>query len=347
MGPKAEVPLAPNRSFFHAESTLGDLPVTFPRENVISVETMSMIFNRLQKNHDRLNPWAQKMGYEAYRLYDWDIPEYPFFVDLYGSHIVVSDKSRGNERDEKHLKELKNSLKEIFEIPEERTHIKERRKKGPDSQYQKLGSKKVLLQVQEGALRFQVNLSDYLDTGLFLDHRPLREWLQQLNQKFGGGARVLNLFCYTGSLSVAAAKAGAWVTSLDLSKTYLDWAQENFRINSLSPENHRFFKQDAMKYLQGAVVDQYDVIILDPPTFSQSEKMSGDLDIQRDHPFLIEQCMRRLKPKGLLYFSTNRTDFKMDSRIFDQFSTIDVTKKSIPPDFVQGDIHQCFEISNL
>lgn len=306
---------------------------------------MSIIFNRLQKNQLRLQDWAKKSGYEAYRLYDWDVPEYPFFVDIYGSYIVISDKSRGSDRDHKHLQELKDSLNQLLNVPSERIFVKERRKKSPNSQYQKLATQKVLTQVQEGPLKFQVNLSDYLDTGLFLDHRPLREWLQILNQRFSHGPRVLNLFCYTGSLSVAAAKGGAWVTSLDLSKTYIDWAQENFRLNNLTPGNHRFFKQDAIKYLQGKVVDQYDVIILDPPTFSQSEKMTGDLDIQRDHTLLIEQCMARLKPKGILYFSTNLTNFKINPSLLEKYVVVDVTKKSIPLDFIQGDIHQCFEVS--
>lgn len=304
-----------------------------------------MILNRLQKNQDRLLPWAQKNELEAYRLYDWDIPEYPFFVDVYGKYLVISDKSRGTKKDEDNLQETQKVLSELLKIPLSDMFVKERRKKGPDNHYQKLSTQQTLTVVREGPLKFKVNLSDYLDTGLFLDHRPLRGWLMNLQDKFGKGSRVLNLFCYTGSLSVAAAKAGFWITSLDMSKTYLTWAQENFKLNGLSPESHRFFKQDAIKYLQGPVVDQYDVIILDPPTFSQSEKMTGDLDIQRDHLQLIDHCMRRLKPKGLLYFSTNKVGLKMDEVVFQKYKTKDVTLGSIPPDFTKGDIHQCYEIA--
>lgn len=301
---------------------------------------MSMIFNRLQKNLERLQPWATAQGLEAFRLYDWDIPEFPFFVDKYQDCFVISDKSRETDRDKKNLLELQGSIESLFDIKKSNLFIKERRKKSKEDQYQKLAVDQKLLTIREGGLKFKVNLSDYLDTGLFLDHRPLRSWLQKISR----GSKVLNLFCYTGSLSVAAASAGAWVTSLDLSKTYISWAQDNFNLNDIPAGNHRFFRQDAISYLKNKVIDKYEVIILDPPTFSQSKKMDGDLDIQRDHTELVRQCVARLTDSGVLYFSTNRVGFKLNPELEQEFRIKDVTQESIPLDFSKGDIHQCFAI---
>lgn len=301
---------------------------------------MSMIFNRLQKNLERLQPWATAQGLEAFRLYDWDIPEFPFFIDKYQDCFVISDKSRETDRDKKNLLELQGAIESLFDIKKSNLFIKERRKKSKEDQYQKLAVDQKLLTIREGDLKFKVNLSDYLDTGLFLDHRPLRSWLQKISR----GSKVLNLFCYTGSLSVAAASAGAWVTSLDLSKTYISWAQDNFNLNDIPAGNHRFFRQDAISYLKNKVIDKYEVIILDPPTFSQSKKMDGDLDIQRDHTELVRQCVARLTDSGVLYFSTNRVGFKLNPELEQEFQIKDVTQESIPLDFSKGDIHQCFAI---
>lgn len=299
-----------------------------------------MIFNRLQKNLERLQPWATAQGLEAFRLYDWDIPEFPFFIDKYQDCFVISDKSRETDRDKKNLLELQGAIESLFDIKKSNLFIKERRKKSKEDQYQKLAVDQKLLTIREGDLKFKVNLSDYLDTGLFLDHRPLRSWLQKISR----GSKVLNLFCYTGSLSVAAASAGAWVTSLDLSKTYISWAQDNFNLNDIPAGNHRFFRQDAISYLKNKVIDKYEVIILDPPTFSQSKKMDGDLDIQRDHTELVRQCVARLTDSGVLYFSTNRVGFKLNPELEQEFQIKDVTQESIPLDFSKGDIHQCFAI---
>lgn len=302
---------------------------------------MSMIFDRLQRNLKRLKPFVDRQNLEAYRLYDWDIPEYPCFVDSYKDHLVVSDRSRPNfERDQKHIQEILKSLGELF--PQSRIHLKERRIQTREDKYQRLNEKNHRFAVREGELKFYVNATDYLDTGLFLDHRPLRQWVKEDSKD----KKVLNLFCYTGSISVAAAKGGAWVTSMDLSKTYLDWAQDNFELNQIDPNDHRFFRADVCQYLKAPVTDRYDLIILDPPTFSNSKKMSGHFDVQKDHEWMVKSCMARLTPNGILYFSNNREGFRLSKMIGETFKVQDITEKSIPFDFHRQKVHSCYRISH-
>lgn len=299
-----------------------------------------MIFDRLQRNLKRLKPFVDRQRLEAYRLYDWDIPEYPCFVDSYKDQLVVSDRSRPNfERDQKHVREVLHSLQELF--PDMRIHHKERRVQTRQDKYQKINSKNRRFVVQEGDLKFLVNATDYLDTGLFLDHRPLRQWIQQDSKD----KKVLNLFCYTGAISVAAAKGGAWVTSIDLSKTYLEWAQDNFELNGIDPNDHRFFRDDVCAYLRKPPTDRYDVIVLDPPTFSNSKKMSGHFDVQADHEWMVKSCLERLNPKGILYFSNNREGFRLSKEILERCQVTDITEKSIPFDFHRGKVHCCYKIS--
>lgn len=305
---------------------------------------MSVIADRLRKNIKRLRPWANRLGFEAFRLYDWDIPEYPFYVDLYGDEWVVSDKSNsGFARDQQHLDELIKTLPllatELGLAPDAKLHLKRRMTQTRTEKYEKsetAGERKV---VREGPCRFWVNLSEYLDTGLFLDHRPLRERLRKETQ----GQEVLNLFCYTGSISVASALGGARVTSVDLSTTYLDWAQDNFRLNDLDPSEHHFIRDDVLQFLArpGAL---YDTIILDPPIFSNSKKMLDVLDTQRDHPKLVDGCMRRLKTGGKLYFSTNKQGFKIAPELNEHYHVQDITAATIPKDFHRPKVHVCYLI---
>lgn len=301
---------------------------------------MSKVFQALSNNYKRLNKWALENNIQAYRLYDWDLEELPVFVDRYGNEFVIYDRSAGEKKVNDVTEELRKLILNQEGLDEIQIHLKSRRVTSPQSQYQRLQVSNQKSSVQEGPLKFLVNLTDFLDTGLFLDHRPLRSWLMNLKK----GQKVLNLFAYTGSLSVAAAHSGAWVTSLDLSKNYLDWAQDNFRLNNLDPSRHRFFRQDAIAYLKGSVIDQYDLIILDPPTFSKSEKMQGDLDVQRDHVSLIQSCVNRLKPGGFLYFSTNYKGFELHSENLEALIIKDVTEASIPVDFSRKDIHRCYRI---
>lgn len=308
---------------------------------------MSMIQDRLRKNIKRLKPWADRLNYQAYRIYDWDIPEYPFFVDLYKDELLVSDKGfDSSERDRAHLQEILTAIpllhKDLGLGENPVIHLKKRMTQTRTEKYEKTDDRQELKKVREGQAHYWVNLTDYLDTGLFLDHRPLRETII----KESSGKNVLNLFCYTGSISVAAALGGAQVTSIDLSATYLDWAEQNFKLNQLdiNPQtsNHRFLREDILQYLERPAEPAFDTIILDPPIFSNSKKMLDVLDTQKDHPWMIEQCLKRLKPDGKLYFSTNKQGFKLDPTVPQLANVQDITAKTVPKDFHRQKPHVCY-----
>lgn len=306
---------------------------------------MSMIADRLSKNLKRLQPWAERLGFEAYRLYDWDIPEYPFFVDLYKDEFVVSDKGfESSERDRRHLDELMAALPRIageLGLPANaRAHLKRRMTQTRTDKYEKTDDRQEFKEIREGRARFWVNLTDYLDTGLFLDHRPLREDLLKEAQ----GLKVLNLFCYTGSISVAAALGGATVTSVDLSATYLDWARRNFTLNGLDPAAHEFLRADILKYLDADGPREFDLIVMDPPIFSNSKKMTDVLDTQRDHAWMIESALLRLRPGGKMYFSANKQGFKLEPGLSEIADVRDITARTIPKDFHRQKPHVCFEL---
>jgi len=298
----------------------------------------SAIKNRLQKNWRTFRPWANKQNLDVWRLYHWDIPEYPFLVDVYKDHFRISDKSRPDfERDQEHLVELKQAIMELFSPPDENIHIVHRRPQTRSSKYGVQEDEDLTLEVSEGLLKFEVNLTRYVDTGLFMDHRNFRKWLME-NSK---GRQILNLFAYTGSLSVAAAKGGATVTHVDLSKTYIRWSQKNFALNGLDYTLHRFIEDNVLSFLRKSTPQKYDWIILDPPTFSNSKKMESDFDLQRDHVHLIFDCQKRLTPGGRVYFSGNKKGFKLDPSVAEAFEVTDMTQASIPKDF-QGKKTQFF-----
>lgn len=304
-----------------------------------------MIRNRIEKNLKKLQPWAEKNRIEAYRIYDRDIPEFPFLVDRYKDHFVVYDKSQKIDEEKNHLPLLVTALKEIFSISDEKIIIKRRqRQKGAD-QYQKLGEKNEKLTVLENGVPLYVNLHDYLDTGLFLDHRPMRyQFLKKCN-----GHRFLNLFCYTASASVMAAVGGAVTYSVDMSRTYLDWARENFSLNQLDTKKHFFYEEDVLQFIKHAsewpdFAGSFDTIFLDPPTFSNSKYMKTDFDVERDQVALITQVMKMLKLGGKLFFSNNKRDFRLSDEITSAFRVKNITKESIPVDVHDGKIHHCFEI---
>jgi 23S rRNA (cytosine1962-C5)-methyltransferase len=231
----------------------------------------------------------------------------------------------------------------VLRVDPQKIHLKQRRLKAePEQQYQKLAEEKSLLVVREGGLRFYVNLTDYLDTGLFLDHRKTREKFREL----AAGARVLNLFCYTGAFSVYAADGAAKeIVSVDLSNTYLNWAQRNLALNRLfDPAKHRFERADVLQYLQDAPDDYFDLVILDPPTFSNSKAMRNHLDIQRDHGPLINQTLRSMVPGGTLYFSTNCRKFRLDRSGIESDFVKDITHQTVPFDFPDRLQRWCFVI---
>jgi len=303
-----------------------------------------MILNRLKKNDAHLKKWAKRHQVEAYRLYDADLPEYAFALDYYKDYVVLQEyaapKTIAPHLVEKRRLEMLQAIPQALDIHPSHIIIKERKPQKGSDQYQKMANKQKRLIIQEGAIQCYVNLYDYLDTGLFLDHRLLRTKFEQMTPD----SRFLNLFCYTGVASLHAAKAGAKTTNVDMSNTYLKWAEDNFTLNDFDVRHHQFVQFDCMKWLQSAQ-DKFDVIFLDPPSFSNSKRMEGFLDIQRDHPVLIQQAMQLLSPGGTLYFSTNLTKFELSPIVTAHFKVKDISRETIDEDFKRNTkIHQCFEI---
>lgn len=306
------------------------------------------IKNRLQKNLKKLKSYIQKNGLEAYRIYNKDIPEYPYQIDIYGADAVIYEQGKKlSDEDEpkrvQHQKDIELAIQETFSISPERQHFKIRQKQKGNEQYKPLAPGSTdYFTVNEPPFKFWVNLERYLDTGLFLDHRPLRQHLVS-NSK---GKKVLNLFCYTASLSVAAAKGGAMVTSIDMSRTYLDWGMENFVLNELDPTDHRFIQADVLKELVLMIESgvKFDTILLDPPSFSNSKRMEDDLDIERDHPIMIRDCMKLLRDDGILYFSTNKRKMELHRIISSQYECKEISQWTIPQDFHHSNIHQAYTI---
>lgn len=316
----------------------------------------SMFENRIAKRSRHLSRWAERWPTNAYRAYDWDIPEWPWLVDLYGRAADVQEFVRRNmtdaERDEQRA-HVVDVVERVFDIPRAEIRVKQRVRQKGDDQYEKQDDDGERLQVFEGGNKFYVDLDQYLDTGLFLDHRETRRLVakevKHLQKKLGRQPRVLNLFAYTGTFSVWAASAGAHVTTCDLSNTYIDWAEDNFRLNDIDPAEHRFERTDVLRWLNQEyqrTENRWDIAILDPPTFSRSKKMERDMDIQRDHVDLINDTMRLLHPGRHCYFSTNfrNFDFKRGPVKADRIE--EITYKTVPEDFREG-IHRCWIIHSL
>jgi 23S rRNA (guanine2445-N2)-methyltransferase / 23S rRNA (guanine2069-N7)-methyltransferase len=320
-----------------------------------------MFANRLLKNSKRLGKLARREQVSCYRLYDADMPEYAFAVDRYADaethavHLLMQEyaapASIELEAAQRRRREALAALPVALEVPRECIHLRQRRRQKGLAQYQRRADARAdgYLTVEEGGLRFRVNLEDYLDTGLFLDHRVTRARLRERAR----AVRFLNLFCYTASATVYAAAGGARESvSVDLSNRYLDWAAENFRLNGLDPARHRLVRADCREWLRGAGAQSgseatpFDLIFLDPPTFSNSKRMQGVLDVQRDHPEMIAQCLRRLTSGGLLVFSTNAQRFRLDPAVAERAQVQDVSAQTLPFDFERHrSIHRCFEIT--
>jgi 23S rRNA (guanine2445-N2)-methyltransferase / 23S rRNA (guanine2069-N7)-methyltransferase len=313
-----------------------------------------MFANRLAKNAKRLGEWAARAGVECYRVYDADMPEYAFAIDLYtaaGSSTrwaYVQEYAAPREIELEAVRrrrgEALSALPEVLGLEESQVMVRMRRRTGRGEQYGKEAERGEFHVVAESGLRFQVNFTDYLDTGLFLDHRLTRARLRDAAR----GGRFLNLFAYTGSATVYAAAGGARATtSVDLSRTYLDWAQRNLELNGLAGRQHQFVQADCREWLAEAArrAERFELIFLDPPTFSNSKRMQGVHDVQRDHPALIDTCMRLLAPGGLLVFSTNAQKFRIDPGLAQRHALVDITPATIPEDFARNPrIHTCFEI---
>lgn len=295
-----------------------------------------MFKNRLEKVFRHLAKQAKKKEVSCYRLYDHDLPEFPFCIEIYESNVYVAEYKRRHGMDENEydvwLEKSGQVISGVLNVVKENIYLKLRqRKAGRQGQYQKTGDLRSEFIVYENELKFIVNLSDYLDTGLFLDHRTTREIVkEQVKAK-----KVMNLFSYTGSFSVYAAAGEAdQVVTVDLSNTYLDWAGRNMQLNGFDdPSKYQCVQADVLQYLPTVKDDSFDLVVLDPPTFSNSKRMEDILDIQRDHVKLINDCIRILKPGGKIYFSTNYKDFKLEDALINSTAIKDITRQTTPFDF--------------
>jgi 23S rRNA (cytosine1962-C5)-methyltransferase len=303
-----------------------------------------MFRNRLEKVYRHLSKQARRQGIECWRIYDHDLPEFPFILEIYGDTLYVSEyKRRHDLDDDRHeywLDASKKIMSQVTGISEDQIYTRLRqRKAGRLGQYQKLDEEKNEFIVAENGLSFLVNLSDYLDTGLFLDHRITRQMVRTISHQ----KRVLNLFCYTGSFSVyAAAGHASRVVSVDLSKTYLEWTERNMRLNFPLYCLHKTVHADVKQYLKNVEAGSFDIIVMDPPTFSNSKRMDDILEIQRDHVVLVNDCMKILAPGGVLFFSTNFTKFQINADAING-DIKDITKATTPFDFAKLR-RQCFLI---
>lgn len=311
---------------------------------------MNPFYNRLKKRTRHIKRWASRWPTTAFRLYDRDVPEYRWSVDCYGDHIFLQEypslKMSDAERRAQRL-EVRSAIKELLGVSHKdflHERVRERQKAG--SQHQRTLGPDSEFKVKEGNLTFMVNLNNYIDTGLFLDHRESRRMVAKWLREAGRGARLLNLFCYTGAFSVWGAKAGAHTTNVDLSNTYLDWAQRNFEANHLDPRQHIFQRTDILRWLprEAELGRQYEVIVLDPPTYSRGAKMERDFDVQRDHVELIEHCLKLLVPGGKLLFSTNFRRFELEK---DELNAriVEISDQTVPEDFRPG-IHRAWLIQH-
>lgn len=344
---------------------------------------MEDFFNRVRKNLKLRSKWAQAANVDAFRLYDRDIPQYPFVADRYGDWLVVGSFARDPELFEiLQTPDSQQALASAAQVQAGKVVLRQRERKRGDDQYEKLLSEPKTLVVREHGLSFEVDLAQYLDVGLFLDHRPLRRFLQgEVSKSEAGfadpwvaGKSCLNLFCYTGTVSVAMVRGGARiVVSVDMSHTYLDWYLRNLRLNGcvglkveelrgqtlkqgkdLMPPDQATsvaLRADVTAWLRqwpGGDPDarpRFDFIFVDPPSFSNSKKMAGTFDVQRDHPWLLRQCAQMLTPEGVLLFSNNRVGFKLADGVLSEHKRADVSAITHGCDFSQRTVHHGFAFS--
>jgi 23S rRNA G2069 N7-methylase RlmK/C1962 C5-methylase RlmI len=376
-----------NRDCAGVSGAGGDCEAPFLSDQKIAAQA-EMFANRLKKRFRHLKKWAKRRGVDAFRLYDRDIPEIPLILDWYGDAIAGALYQGSRERDEaekeRWLAAMRQAAADALGIPADQIFLKERRRlRGRDEgnvQYGKFGGENFVRIAEEGGLKFRVNLSDYLDTGLFLDRRIMRG----LVREEAAGKRVLNLFCYTASFSVYAASGGAAETdSVDISNTYLEWARENFALNGFAAQvfprgprrtgksfsgsgagragaspavkgaaPNRLIRADVLRFLSGAASagKTWDLIILDPPAFSNSKKMSGVLDVRRDHRELLSRCLVLLAPGGRLWFSAGIRGFRPDpaalqaalSPRFPDLNVSDAGREIVDEDFKGGRLPACY-----
>lgn len=304
--------------------------------------------NRLRKNLKKYEKWARQEGIECYRLYDADLPEYNVAIDRYGEWVVVQEyappKTVDAHKARQRLFDIIAATISVLGIAPNKLVLKTRERQKGKNQYQKMAEKGDFLEVQEYNARLWVNLTDYLDTGLFLDHRIARRMLGQMSK----GKDFLNLFAYTGSASVHAGLGGARsTTTVDMSRTYLEWAERNLRLNGLTGRAHRLMQADVLGWLRESD-EQFDLIFIDPPTFSNSKRMEDAFDVQRDHLRLMTDLKRLLRKGGTIMFSNNKRGFRMDHDGLAQLGlkAQEITQKTLSQDFARNrQIHNCWLIT--
>ena len=325
-------------------------------ENALEFDRTSSVFsevavdfaNRLQKNIKKIEKWAKQQGLDAYRLYDADLPEYNLAVDRYADHIVVQEYAAPKNIDEnkarQRLLDAVNATLQVTGIETNKLILKVRQKQKGTNQYEKLANKGEYFYVNEYGAKLWVNLTDYLDTGLFLDHRLTRKMLGEMAQ----GKDFLNLFAYTGSATVHAALGKAKsTTTVDMSNTYLNWAEQNLLLNDIEGKQHKLIQADCLQWLEKCD-RQFDLIFVDPPTFSNSKRMEDSWDVQRNHIKLMKNLKRILRPNGTIVFSNNKRGFKMDFAKLEELglSAVEISHKTLPLDFERNkQIHNCWLVT--
>ncbi|MFO1471649.1 MAG: class I SAM-dependent methyltransferase [Turneriella sp.] len=306
---------------------------------------MQDLKNRLERMKKHWSKWARRRNITCYRVYDRDIPEYPFIADIYEDHLILTEVASTAFEAKGDLERRRAQIREIFretlEIQPEKIHLKTRVRRAEGEQYEKLAEGESVV-AHEAGLKFLIYPDNWLDVGLFLDHRNLRASVRDEAH----GKKVLNLFCYTGSFSVYAAAGGAaLVHSVDLSANYLEIAENNFTLNNLQSVPHKTFRMDSREFLASAKPAFYDIIVCDPPVFSKSRRQERDFDVLRDHPDLIRACLSVLNPGGVLYFSTNFRKFRIRfPEASDRATVKEISKQTIPEDFRNKWIHTAYEI---
>jgi 23S rRNA (cytosine1962-C5)-methyltransferase len=307
----------------------------------------SPFVNCIRNNYRHLRKWAKRTGTDCFRLFDREVPHYPVVIDIYAGRFCVQyfSKTREDEEPPQQLKEeVEKALHAIFGANPDLIFWRTRAKTKTSRQYEKFGESKEFFTVHEYGVKFRVNLVDYLDTGLFLDHRETRKIVAEASRD----KSVLNLFAYTCSFSVHAAMLGASFTkSVDMSNTYTAWGRANFVINSLLNKNHEIVRADCLKFLDEEIRTgiKYDVIVIDPPTISRSKKMDQLFDIQVDYINLLSKALKLLTKTGVIFFSTNSRKFVFDEDQFSSCSIIEISHKTLPIDFHDPKIHRCWKIS--
>lgn len=302
--------------------------------------------NRIKKNYKHVRKWAKRTNTNCFRIYDRELPDYPLAIDYYDGRYCIhyfAAAHEGEEPPQYLTDEAIKALKLLFRVPEEAIYWRTRSKVKETRQYEKAGESKEFFTVLEYGVKFKVNLTDYLDTGLFLDHRETRRIVASQAK----GKRLLNLFAYTSSFSVHAAVCGASYTkSIDLSNTYTAWGKDNFLLNDISLDNHDVIRADCLKFMDEEVASgvKYDIVVIDPPTISRSKKMDEMFDIQIHYVELISKALKMLFPGGVIFFSTNSRRFVFNENYFRGCQIKEISYKTLPIDFHDPKIHRCWQI---